>query len=109
MLVLTESHVHGLNGYEKYSAEVDGRTVRLYVPKNANGLEVSLCNWGARVVQILTPDKDGRLDDITLGYDTLAEARAGLPEMGAAIGRVANRIAGARFELAGLSSGQKFI
>jgi aldose 1-epimerase len=41
------------------------------------------------------------LDDVVLGYDTLAEARAGLPEMGAVIGRVVNRIAGAEFELAG--------
>jgi aldose 1-epimerase len=86
---------------ENYSAEIGGKTVGLYVLKNANGLEAALCNWGARVVQILVPDKNGRLDDIVFGYDTLAEARTGLPEMGAVIGRVANRIAGARFELAG--------
>ncbi|MDR1979348.1 MAG: galactose mutarotase [Synergistaceae bacterium] len=86
---------------ENYAAQVDGKLVDLYVLKNAEGMEVALCNWGARVSQILTPDKNGRLDDVTLGYDTLAEARAGLAEMGAVIGRVANRIAGARFELAG--------
>ena len=53
------------------------------------------------MVQILAPDRNGRLDDVVLGYDTLAEARAGLTEMGAIIGRAANRIASARFELGG--------
>lgn len=86
---------------ENYASNIDGKPVDLYVLKNAKGLEVALCNWGARVVQILAPDRDGQLADIVLGYDTLAEARAGLPEMGAVIGRVANRIAGAQFELAG--------
>jgi aldose 1-epimerase len=86
---------------ENYLAKVDGKPVDLYVLQNAKGMEVSVCNWGARVVQLLAPDRNGRLDDVVLGYDTLTEAMAGLPEMGAVIGRVANRIADARFELAG--------
>ena len=61
------------------------------------------------MVQILTPDRNGRLDDVVLGYDTLAEARAGLTEMGAIIGRAANRIAGARFELGGRGYDHNFV
>jgi aldose 1-epimerase len=86
---------------ENYKGELDGKPVDLYILKNARGMEAAICNWGARVCQILVPDKNGHLDDVVLGYDTLAEARAGLPEMGAVVGRVANRIAGAEFELAG--------
>ena len=86
---------------ENYAGVVDGKPVGLYALKNARGMEAAICNWGARVAQILTPDVNGRLDDVIFGYDTLKEAREGMPEMGATVGRVANRIAGAQFELAG--------
>ena len=64
-------------------------------------MEVKICNWGARVAQILVPDRNGQLDDVVFGYETLEAAMAGLAEMGAVIGRCANRIANARFDLEG--------
>ena len=86
---------------ENYSGEAEGKKIGLWTLKNARGLEVAICNWGARVCQILAPDKNGKFDDVVLGYDTLADAMAGMPEMGAMIGLMANRIANARFELGG--------
>jgi len=86
---------------ENYSGEAGGKVIGLWTLRNTHGLEAAICNWGARVCQIITPDKDGKLDDVALGYDTLSEAMAGMPEMGATIGRVVNRIANAQFELGG--------
>ena len=88
---------------ESFDGEVKGKPVGLYLLKNKNGMEAAICNWGARICQILAPDREGRLDDVVFGYDTLEKTLAGLPEMGALIGRVANRIAQARFDLNGRS------
>ncbi|MCW0233027.1 MAG: galactose mutarotase [Ferrovibrio sp.] len=84
-----------------YRGTVDGRAVDLFTLTNARGMTVRATNWGARLVQIVVPDRDGRPGDVALGYDTLAEARAGQPSMGAFIGRYANRIAEGRLVLDG--------
>ena len=84
-----------------YRGTVDGRAVDLFTLTNARGMTVRATNWGARIVQIVVPDRDGRPGDVALGYDTLAEARAGQPSMGAFIGRYANRIAEGRLVLDG--------
>lgn len=86
----------------QYSAEVDGKPVGLYFLRNARGMVVALTNWGARIEQVLVPDRLDRFADVALGYDTLAQAMAGQSSMGAFIGRYANRIAGARFMLEGV-------
>jgi aldose 1-epimerase len=87
---------------EDYRSEVDGRAVDLYFLRNARGMVVALTNWGARIEQILVPDREGAFADVSLGYDTLAQAMAGQSSMGAFIGRFANRIANARFTLDGV-------
>ena len=67
------------------------------------GISVLLSTWGATMVAVTTPDRDGRLDDIVLGFDTAAEysANAGV-YFGCTVGRVANRIKGAHFTLDGV-------
>jgi aldose 1-epimerase len=62
---------------------------------------VAITNWGARIEQILVPDRNGALGDVALGYDSIAAAQAGQGSLGAFIGRYANRIANARFTLDG--------
>lgn len=68
--------------------------------RNAAGLTVGLINWGATVTSIRAPDRHGRLDEVTLGFDRVEDylTRNG-PYIGAVCGRVANRIAGGRFTL----------
>ncbi|MCM1520619.1 MAG: galactose mutarotase [Lachnoclostridium sp.] len=83
----------GLNP-EKFIAERDGKTTALYTLTNENGMEVCITNFGGRIVSIMTPDRDGKLQDVVLGFDSVA---AYFPEnnqsdFGAAIGRYANRI-----------------
>lgn len=85
---------------EDFTGEIDGGPVDLYTLKDT-GMEVRVCNWGARIMQILVPDRSGVLGDVVRGYGSLEEARSGCPEMGALVGRCANRIAGASFELDG--------
>lgn len=80
---------------------VDGRDVSLYTLTNANGLAARITTYGATVVGMLVPDRDGTLGDVVLGFDTL-DAYLGSPlYFGATVGRVGNRIAQASFELDG--------
>lgn len=88
---------------EAFRTVIDGRAVDLYTLRNSRGMQVSLTNYGARIEQILVPDRNGRLGDVALGYAGIRQVLAGQPSMGAFIGRYANRIAGAGFELDGVS------
>ncbi len=81
----------------RFAGEVDGRPTALYFLRNARGMVVAITNLGAKVVQIVVPDRNGVLDDVALGYDSVADVLTGSPSMGAFVGRYAGRIGGARF------------
>jgi aldose 1-epimerase len=86
-------------GFQK---TIDGKETDLYKLSNANGLEVYVTNFGAVIVAILTPDREGNMDDIALGYnDVLNYGMAGDPNFGAVVGRYGNRIDGGKFTLDG--------
>ncbi len=76
-----------------------GEAVTLYTLTNGAGMEARIMNYGGIVVSLKTPDASGKLDDVVLGFDTLAEYEAGHPFFGAIVGRYANRIAQGRFEI----------
>lgn len=79
-----------------------GATVTQYTLGAAGGMAVDLIDYGARVRAIRMPDRDGRVDDIALGYSDLAAYEADRSNyFGATIGRCANRIANGRFRLDG--------
>ena len=80
----------------------DGRAVRLYTLRNANGLRATVMTYGATIVTLETPDKSGKMDDIVLGYDNLAAYVKNSPYFGAIVGRYGNRIGGAKFTLNGV-------
>jgi aldose 1-epimerase len=50
----------------------DGRGVDQYILKNANGMEAKIINYGGVITQLTAPDKDGKYEDIVLGFDSLA-------------------------------------
>ncbi|MDR2505549.1 MAG: galactose mutarotase [Oscillospiraceae bacterium] len=79
----------------------DGREVYLYTMANAQGASVSFTTYGGHLISINVPDKDGKLTDVLLGYDTLDRLLRGSGFMGALVGRYANRIGGAKFTLDG--------
>ncbi|BCJ93501.1 aldose 1-epimerase [Anaerocolumna cellulosilytica] len=77
----------------------DGKEATLYTLINKNGMSVSFTNYGANIVNILVPDKNGKLDDVVLGYDNVRGYEINSPGYGSFIGRHANRIGGAVFVL----------
>ena len=78
----------------------DGRGVERFV-LGGDALRVAVLTHGATIQSALVPDRDGRVDDVVLGFDDLAGYLAPHPYFGATVGRYANRIAGGRFSLAG--------
>ena len=87
---------------EPFGQTADGREVTLYTLTNTNGLRVRITNYGAILVSLEVPDRDGKLADITLGFNALDGYLAVHPYFGATVGRYANRIGKARFELDGV-------
>ena len=86
---------------EKFRRLVDGRWTDLFTLRNGKGMVVKITNLGAKVEQILVPDRNGVLGDVALGFDSIEGVIDGQPSMGAFIGRYANRIRDAAFELDG--------
>lgn len=87
---------------EAFKSTHQGKPTALYTLKNKNGLVAQITNYGAIIVSIFVPDRNGNFVDIVQGYDTLAEYINGNgPYMGAVVGRCANRIAKGKFNLAG--------
>jgi aldose 1-epimerase len=84
-----------------YQKVVDGKQVDLYTIKNSKGMVVRITNYGAKIEQIMVPDKDGVFADVAQGYESIDKALGGQGSMGAFVGRYANRIGGARFTLDG--------
>ncbi len=85
----------------KFDTVVNGDTVKLYTLKGANGMEVCITNFGARVVSLMVPDRDGKLTDVVLGYDNIAQYLERNTDYGSSVGRYANRINLGRFVLNG--------
>jgi aldose 1-epimerase len=77
--------------------------VQIYTLTNVHGIEARIMTYGATLVSLRTPDSEGRLKGIILGFDTLDPYLAGVPYFGATVGRFANRIANGRFNLDGKS------
>jgi aldose 1-epimerase len=75
-----------------------GEPVTLYTLTNKNGMSVSLMDYGATVVKLIVPDRNGKLDDVALGFDRLAPYFHQTAYFGAIVGRYANRIANGRFQ-----------
>lgn len=87
---------------EKWGQLADDLPVSLYTLENANGMRVKISNFGALIVAVEVPDKNGDFADVALGYNTLAEYQQDTATyFGAVVGRVANRIAHGQFSLAG--------
>jgi len=79
----------------------DGREAHLYTLSNKSGMQVIISDFGGTVVSIKVPDRNGKIGDVVLGYDTLAGYQEGTASFGATVGRYANRIGGAKFSLGG--------
>jgi aldose 1-epimerase len=79
--------------------EVEGEEVTLYTLTNPNGMEVKITNYGGIITSVVVPDRDGNMENVTLGFTTLDEYVEGHPYFGNITGRYANRIARGTFDI----------
>ena len=79
----------------------DGREAYIYTLKNENGMTVKLSEYGAAIVQLFAPDRNGTFTDVVCGYDNLSSYELGDGAQGSVVGRWANRIAKGKFTLDG--------
>lgn len=86
----------GLFGKTKTGVPVESFTLT-----NQHQLKVKITNFGGIITHILVPDREGKFDDVVLGYDTLTEYEDDTAYMGATIGRVANRISNTHISIGG--------
>ena len=87
---------------ENFRTTIDGKESRLYILTNHNGCELTICNYGARIVSLLVPDRNGEMTDVVTGHSSIADyLTTEEPYFGVVCGRYANRIARGRFEIDG--------
>ncbi|MGZ3872988.1 MAG: aldose epimerase family protein [Mucilaginibacter sp.] len=85
-----------------YAKTINGKQTHLYILKNKHGMEAAITNYGGRVVSLLVPDKDGKLTDVVLGFDSVGGFQKSTERYyGATIGRYGNRIAKGKFKIDG--------
>jgi aldose 1-epimerase len=88
---------------QSFGKTEDGQQTDLYILTNKNGMESAISNYGGTVVTLKVADRNGKIDDVVLGYDKLEDYAAGKAYFGATVGRYANRIAHAKFTLDGVT------
>ncbi len=86
---------------KKFGNLTSGEEITLYHLENKSGAYAEVMDYGAILVKLCVPDKDGELTDVVLGYDDVQQYEVNGCFFGAIIGRSGNRIAGARFSLYG--------
>ena len=86
-----------------FMQQIQGKQNQLYTMTNENGMEVTITNFGGRIVSIWAPDKNGTFGDVVLGFGSINEYQPDVnaSDFGAFIGRYGNRIADAKFTLDG--------
>ena len=82
--------------------ELNGKPVSLYTLFNKNGMSVDITNYGAKILRLMVPDKNGKFDDVVLAFDTLDEVIEKEIYFGAVCGRFANRIKDGKFKIDGI-------
>lgn len=90
---------------DNFKTTESGKPVDLYTLESKNGLVMQVTNFGAHVVSLWVPDRDGRYDDVVLGHKSLDEYidYRGERFISCVVGRYANRIANGQFTLDGIT------
>lgn len=90
-----------MTNLQHYISQIGGQETKVFSLENNKGIRLLLSNYGARMLSLEVPNKAGKATDVLLGYGSLEEHIQQLPYYGAIIGRCANRIANAQFNLLG--------
>ena len=86
---------------KSYGKTAEKKEITEYTISNDSGTTIKLIDFGATLISVKLADKEGKSEEVTLGFDTLAEYEAPGPYFGSTIGRYCNRIAGGKFKLHG--------
>lgn len=87
---------------ENFQKTIDGKSTDLFIIKNIKGVEIAVTNFGAAIVAIMTPDKNGTFSNVILGHDSIENViNSPEPFLNTVIGRYGNRIANGKFTLCG--------
>ncbi|MGY0034830.1 aldose epimerase family protein [Pedobacter sp. NJ-S-72] len=87
---------------DSFKRTTDGKETSLYILKNSKHAEAVFTNYGGRLVSLLIPDKEGKLTDVVVGFNSVyAYEKSTEPYFGATIGRYGNRIAKGKFSVDG--------
>src|SRR5438477_2263178 len=90
----------GLSQAGDFGTTADGTKVKMYTLKNKTGVVAKFITLGATLAELQVPDKDGKFANVVLGFDDVAGYESDANQhFGCTVGRVANRIAGAKFTL----------
>ncbi|OPZ26059.1 MAG: Aldose 1-epimerase precursor [Bacteroidetes bacterium ADurb.BinA174] len=85
-----------------FQSAVNGDSTDLFVLKNANGMEVTVTNYGGRIASVMVPDKNGKMLDVVLGFDNVNDYVNIDNNFGATIGRYGNRLAHGKITVEGV-------
>ena len=86
---------------EPFGKTKDGQRVDIYTLANSNGMQARIMTYGAILVSLEVPDREGKPGEVTLGFDSLDGYLKGHPYFGAIVGRYANRIGKGKFTIDG--------
>jgi aldose 1-epimerase len=86
---------------EPFGTTKEGQAVTIYTLSNASGMRARIADYGATVVSLEVPDRNGKAGDVVLGFSKLEDYLARSPYFGCIVGRYGNRIAGGRFSIDG--------
>lgn len=100
-LTLTATAQTTLSGLDpqRFVSEVDGKQTALYTITNTSGMEACITNYGARLVSLMVPNWNGRMEDVVLGYDNINDYITKHQNFGATIGRYVGRITGPKIKI----------
>src|SRR5260370_8385663 len=101
MLVLANSKAQSKQEKRPFGKTQDGQPADLYILTNNAGFEVAITNYGGTVVSLKAPDRNGKMADLILGYDSVTGYENGKAYFGGTIGRYGNRIAHGKFAMNG--------
>lgn len=97
LFALISCPINAQSVQKEHWGTVKGKDVSLYTITNANRMKMQIMNLGCIITSLFVPDKNGKLDDVVLGFDNLQDYLKGHPSFGTTVGRYANRIKNAQF------------
>ena len=102
--ITKENEIMSLVNIDKkpFGVTKDGIDINQYILKNANGMQITVINYGGIITSWKAKDRDGSYEDIVLGFDNLSDYESSSPYFGALIGRYGNRIKKGKFNLDGV-------